>query len=353
MLTLRPQSVAALPDVMAVCRSISETREEVFALDLSDIRFWNPFAALAIIGYCRQAISIRGRKIDLICNNPYTRGYLEHIRFFDHLNDPENKQNRQSRVGDSYVAITTINRAAYFARSAGHGEQVLMTIHYDSGELARLLLKNSGAGEQLLLAHAIREIIRNAVEHSQSENILYFAQSWPSKRRVQVAIMDNGLGIKRTISKNPKLLINSDYDALKMSILPGISGTPNKKHEGNLSDSTRNSGFGLFIVSQICRKSEGFLIQSGQSALSLKRDETRSELVVPNFFGTLLRLDAHFDALSGGRETLNDIVKHGERHARELNGLGALSPSRASAMLDLSNIGDSLRRTRLTFSQDE
>lgn len=55
---------------------------------------------------------------------------------------------------------------------------------------------------QKWLAFALREIIRNIPEHSESDDIWYCAQYWPFYDLVELAILDEGIGIKESLIRD-------------------------------------------------------------------------------------------------------------------------------------------------------
>jgi DEAD/DEAH box helicase domain-containing protein len=73
------------------------------------------------------------------------------------------------------------------------------------------------------LTYSIREIVRNVIEHSESETYTVSAQYWPSQSSAEFAVADAGCGVLSSLSHNPKLEVENDLDALKLAMLPGIS----------------------------------------------------------------------------------------------------------------------------------
>ena len=69
---------------------------------------------------------------------------------------------------------------------------------------------------------------------------------------VEIAIIDRGVGLRPTLSRNPHLTIASDHDAIMYALSPGISG---KFYEGVRIDRNnpyQNSGFGLYMNCRLC-----------------------------------------------------------------------------------------------------
>lgn len=85
--------------------------------------------------------------------------------------------------------------------------------------------------------------------------------------------MDEGVGIKQALSFNPNLKIKNDKDALLLSIEPGIAGKA-FKYKGKMRKQVdiiwQNSGYGLFVTSEICQHGGDFLIYSGNNAVLIR-----------------------------------------------------------------------------------
>ncbi len=111
------------------------------------------------------------------------------------------------------------------------------------------------------------------------EPVLAFAAAihQPHKKQAEIGILDVGVGIRNSLSKNPHLTLESDRDALNLALMPGISGKMFKGVVRNAYDYDpwQNSGYGLYAVSRLCGLGGKFLIGSGDAALSLKPEEKK------------------------------------------------------------------------------
>lgn len=282
-------------------------------------------------------------------------GYFNYFRFHSALHG-HNDDLKELRYGPNFIAITQLSISDIQEKSASRGQEVAQTIDEYAGMLVDLLLRGNEArhDSRKVLRFALREIIRNIFEHSQSDDFCLAGQYWPTHGRIQVALSDHGLGIQPTITKNKKLEINNDRDALHFALLPGISGSPNKLHDGNLSDGWRNSGFGLYMTSSFCRKSGGFSIASGECCLVLDDKKTTHEM--PYIPGTIIRLDLKENDLQDADATLRRIEQEGERIKATLKNVDFLSASRASRMLNVDALAQETttkRRAKLLFSQEK
>ncbi|MFH1653530.1 MAG: ATP-binding protein [Pseudomonadota bacterium] len=157
------------------------------------------------------------------------------------------------------------------------------------------------------IKYTIGELVRNVLEHSYSSSgAVVAAQYYKKANTVRIGICDNGIGIRQSMNKfwHPK----NDIDAIKLALMPGISGTTHR--EGGTED---NAGAGLYFIKSIAQVARNyFLIYSGSAIYKLllhdKRiknarlhpdpnDDRHSERDnAPNFHGTLVAIDITLDS---------------------------------------------------------
>ena len=118
--------------------------------------------------------------------------------------------------------------------------------------------------------YSITELVRNAVQHSQSTSGgMVMAQFYPQPGEVDVIVADMGVGIRKTLGVDEN--IETDAQALTQAIRPHISGTFKPTAYASMKD---NAGLGLFITSEIATMSNGsFLLGSGDTLLEVGEDE--------------------------------------------------------------------------------
>jgi hypothetical protein len=160
--------------------------------------------------------------------------------------------------------------------------------------------------------------MRNAVEHSESEEFEYCGQYWPAKETVEVAILDCGIGVHKSLSANPTLKISSEDHALRLALLPGISGKTSGGGKIEEYDHWANSGYGLYLTSRLCAVGGSFFICSGKRGL-LRKDE-KVKYYDCSFQGTALRMVLHTSSISDLKGCLRRLRKEGEEVARLMSG---------------------------------
>jgi len=183
------------------------------------------------------------------------------------------------------------------------------------------------------LTYSIREVMRNVYEHSQSKSLEYCAQYWPSYDRVEIAISDNGIGLKDSLLTNPFMKIESYSDAIQQALMPAISS---KYYQGIKADNNnpwQNSGFGLYMISRLCRLGGSFLICSGNHGVLLNNEGKQHLELEHNCSGTVVRLVLNTQKLDSLSNMLSSFKNDGYEIAKKIKGVGMYEASSASQML--------------------
>jgi hypothetical protein len=227
-----------------------------YIVDFSNLSFVKPFgmlyAAEAINNFLKSNKNTEGR-------SNYTSNaisYAQFMVFFKSAGFDMGMPPRDYTTGGStYIPITYQKTTLLKSRSE---------IEHLAYELAKRLTNQNTGSLLKVLNYAFREIIRNVVEHSGALNFGYCAQYWPRTGEVEIAIIDHGLGLSKTLRNNPFLTIENDHDAIMYALSPGISG---KVYEGIpiTDDAWQNSGFGLYLTQRLCTEGGNFFICSGQT----------------------------------------------------------------------------------------
>lgn len=254
--------------------------------------------------------------------------YAANMGFFQSVMQDYGREPGELPGNNNYIPITKLNVSALYKESSKDREHVVDTVERESKRLATVLAKGNKT-LQTILTYSIREIIRNVVEHSKSEDIWFSAQYWPTKDRVEIAILDEGIGIKSSLLSNPKIKLKTEKDALLLSIEPGV--TKSQKNRFTRDDPYANSGFGLFVTSRICMTGGDYSICSGSSALGLS--SRKPTLYNSSFQGTAIRMrlvTTNIDKLSG---IIPKLIKEGEKIAKSNKNASSITASKISSLL--------------------
>lgn len=291
---------------------INKTEECVF--DYASTYTYEPFPMLFMISAMREKIlNNKGKmyEIKYPTNSPNV-SYAGHMGFFKSLSPKAfGKHPGEAYGGRNYIPVTLIDGNKDFKENDSIGNQ----IEKKSYELSKVLTQDNNLC--MVYAYLIREMLRNGIEHSRDNKVWICAQYWPSYDLAEIGILDNGIGIKNSLKNNKhyKNLISNDEEALKLSVLPGITEQYGKKT--NPYNVWNNSGYGLYVASELCVKLGGsFMIVSGDKALYMRKD--KSEIIDTIHNGTAIRITLKPNNLPKYKEIINDIVTEGENEAKKI-----------------------------------
>lgn len=307
---------------------LPEARHYVF--DFKGMEWVEPFGMLYFASQLRQFKNKRtSSRFQAVGYE--THGYPAHMGFFHAFGLSHGKDLGAAPGSLQYVPITAVSVAELERESASEGEDVRETIERHSERLAEVLTRGVGGDLQSTLSYSLREILRNVVEHSKADMIWFAAQHWPERQLVELSILDEGAGIRTSLSRNPHLNVDKDADAIRMALLPGVSGVAYKGGPRQRKDAWVNSGYGLFMTSQLCATGGSFLVCSGDHCLVMRGG--REEVMASRFDGTAIRMTI----ATGEVGNLNGVLEHlrirGAAIAGELKLAANVTASMSARML--------------------
>lgn len=123
------------------------------------------------------------------------------------------------------------------------------------------------------IGYIVSELVRNVIEHANSKDGAFLcAQYYKKSSTIRIGIVDTGIGIKKAI--NQSYSAQTDSEAIKLALWPGITGTT--RREGG---SEQNAGAGLFFIKSIAWVNRDFfIIYSGSTMYKLLRRSQTSRL---------------------------------------------------------------------------
>ena len=169
------------------------------------------------------------------------------------------------------------------------------------------------------IKYVVSELVRNVFEHSKSnDGAIVTAQYYKKSNTIRIGVADNGIGIGNAIKKSYN--IESDTDAIKLALTPGITGTTTKTGGTEL-----NAGAGLFFIKSIAKVNRDyFLIYSGNAMYKLLRTPSKNRTItlysdpfkdkcskktnLPYWQGTAVGIDICLDRHQAFNELL-DLIK--------------------------------------------
>jgi hypothetical protein len=261
---------------------------EGLVIDFSEVLFVKPFGTVLIADGLRNLVATRrahALKTNALgaTSDAHAISYLRHIGFFEYIGLKIGKQPGEARGGANYVPISVItldslNQAAN-GRRFQHGVEVV------SEQLADVIYPRITEG--IMMQYCLREIIRNVFEHAETDRCTVLAQRYPNGY-AEIAIADGGIGIY---------------------IRPGVSRVTHRQN----NDEWDNSGYGLYLLSQLGQDLGEFILASNGRYLRLSNHAHHNGTGELAFPGTAVKLLVDLEAADYFPNRLTGLVSAGER----------------------------------------
>ena len=251
-------------------------------LNFSQTRHFEPFGMLLVGSAIRrlQAVASKvGTNVTVETTGIEDDGIAAHLGFWRSIDVKIGREVNADAGKESYLPIRRIEVAELYKSSAGRDPLASGVIEECASGLAKILCRPRSKPLQEALTYSFRELIRNVVEHAMSPTIWVCGMSWPKRDFVQVAILDEGRGIRRSLADNEAFAFETDLKALEEAIRPDVSRNLGRQRSdeylANWEEQRHdrphsyfeNSGYGLFLVSSLCREAGQFHVASGSAYL--------------------------------------------------------------------------------------
>lgn len=312
------------------CISIKNIGEyNKIIINFESLGFIEPFSIALISCELKRFIELR-KNTEFSFINYEGKSYPAHMGFFKAIGVDYGNNPGQARGSHNYIPLTIfkVNELKKEARIYDHIGEL---IEEKANNMAKLLLREESGDLVDTLTFALREVMRNVVEHSSSEELEICAQYWPQKHEVEIVVLDKGIGIKKSLSNNPHLDLEDDRKAIHFALLPSISGKMYKGVRKRINDQWQNSGFGLYMIGRLARAGGNFFICSGKSGILLKGAK-KTDLNT-DFNGTILKVVINTDKVADLRIRLDKFREDGSKIAKQIENGHIINASTASVML--------------------
>lgn len=327
--TLRPK------DAINCASYISQlTYFREFCYDFSRIRHCPAFGLLVILNAVRACIKKFPKSKHTLLYGERESGF-SYAAYMNLFNATEHVDWQQplDTLPDKYthdrvIKITKIDSAElerqYPVSCWVQGEMV----DFYAKQLARTLTQQLDTSFTASVSYCIREVMRNSFEHSGSDVVWVCGQYWPSRKCAEIAIMDEGNGILRSLTSNQRFKIKSDEEANLLAIEPGISRTVGTWQDPD--DPWQNSGFGLFMAKSICAQGGHFIISSGNSTIFADSSHLKKYKSKTN--GTIICMALKMNSSKDFSTVLQALREKGEQLSRMTPQNRILTASKMSSL---------------------
>lgn len=297
--------------------------EDVY-IDINQLQFSTPTSML-IIGSklkawraARESKQLRTGFKKVI--NSEAISYLRHLGFFDFIGSKKNvgKKMGEAFGSETYVPIIKIEKPKFDTLDNWY-ESIISSVRGLANVLAGT---KHDTEEHRFYLYALREIVRNVFEHSQVDECFISGQRW-GNGKVEIAIVDEGIGLLASLNRSHKLC--NEEDAIRLAIKPGVSATNDITVAENIYD---NSGYGLYVLSEVVANFGCFTLGSGSKRLISTLEKQSIDTL--EFNGTYVGLELN-KAPKQFSDILKDVIASGEQEAQ--NYAKASSASKMSKLL--------------------
>lgn len=297
--------------------------DDEMILDFSKMHKFDPLPML-IIGSIIREYRSRYPQIPfkVTWSDDIGKDYAGTMGFFKYISKELEigKMPGDAKGSSNYIPITLIQFNELQKTEYREGNYIILgeLIERKAGDLSRVVDRGNVELHKLL-TYLIREIMRNTPEHADTDKLWICGQYWPSYNLAEIAILDEGIGIFQSITKNHfhRNNIKDNQTALQWALKAGISDAfePSKKKASD--DVWANSGFGLFMVSEICKYLKGnfCLISYGDYILI---DNNKEEIGTTSFKGTAIRIKVPCNEVVNAQHIISKIASEGEKQSKTL-----------------------------------
>jgi anti-sigma regulatory factor (Ser/Thr protein kinase) len=299
-----------------------------YEFDFEDVSFVTP-GWLVVVGAAIRRFREDRPAVKRRATNYKHLGYAAHVGFFKYFGMTYGQAPSQAPGSDTYLPITEVDVATIKERAAKAYVNTGEIVEEEARQLARMLTRQEDGALVDTLTYSIREIVRNVLEHSYSTTYTIAAQYWPNQGKAELAVADAGRGMVSSLKENPKLRVDTDLDALKLAMLPGISSKAWRR-TGSY-DAWANSGYGLFMTQRLCSLGGQFTVLTGTSGIRVIEGELQELRTFAPGATVILRLDTSANQDLAAR--LADFRNEGRELAKKVGGANRFGPSLASQIL--------------------
>lgn len=233
-------------------------------IDLSEINFWQPIITLPLASFISEA------KLEFI--KPKNEKCLGYLDYFNFPNGYTKYENSSSKYIPIYKFSASKNDAKTLRDKSGIIENLM-----------KICVQKIGSPHGAIngLSLAVEEIIDNIEEHSKAKYGWINAQYYPTKRYLDMCILDRGVTLLENYQKNG-ISMSDDTEALK-NALEGLST--------KIIEKMRGSGLRTF-TSMIREAFEGEMIMISGPAIAYasKKQEPIVQKISVNWPGIIVAI---------------------------------------------------------------
>ena len=284
---------------------------ESLALNLNSLSYAKPMGDALFARELREFVRIR--KINgfstnaILPQNQKVKGYLDYIGFFDFIGLLGNFTKVRTIIEKrpiSYLPITKYEYSNFNVLPNEIEVKPFCLIENQAELISGLFTMDSRPN--ILMVYIIREILRNCFEHSKSASYYVWGQYLASDNSIELVFLDDGVGILYNLKDKYPCLATQEETIIK-ALEPGVlrvrfDGSTNKYN---------NSGFGLYVISELAKRHGVFFIASKEAGVLLSSNISKKYRTFSAGTTICIRINRIND-IDYGRE-ISEIVSNGEK----------------------------------------
>ncbi len=315
---------------------ISQLEEyPTYIYDFHKMQHCRPYGLLVIASAIRNNMNCYPRASHSAINYNSTQGceFASTFGFFQSSGFDIGDLKEENDTGYRFVPIKTIS-SDYLNYEYTDTTLLNEKVNYQAVFLADTLVGDQPKNVQEVVQYCFREMMRNVFEHAQIKELWVCGQYWPSRNEAEIAILDEGIGILKSLKTNARIHAESCSEANRLALQPGLSRTIGMKQ--NPYDQWQNSGYGLYVASTLCAINGGYFILSSGDKTIFVNGQQQTEYST-NQLGTAicLTIQTKSKKLRNFDETLEEIVREGENRAQENGEKRILTASKVTTIASM------------------
>ena len=295
-------------------------------IDFAAAEFVKPFGTLIIANSIKDLVARRRASADRVValvpkGDVGAASYLRHIGFFQYIGIDTGKKPGEAHGSTTYVPIRTITLEEL--KIAAPGGVFQNGVEIVAERLAEVVTPR--IMEQIMMQYCLREVVRNVFEHAETDHCTVLAQRY-SNGWAEIAIADDGIGIYGSLRRS--LALQSIDEALEMAIKPGISRVTQRQNR----DEWDNSGFGLFVLSELGRELGEFMLASNGRYVQIHRYISSPAFASVQVPGTAIKLLIDLKGAEYFPNQLQQLIRRGEDAHYSETGIAKTASKRSKSV---------------------
>ena len=217
-----------IPKKLALAEHVHELKLDSLSLEFADTCtfdfrscvFGAPFPMLLLADKIKGLVKrFRSCKYKLLANNNSFHSFADHVGFFRYIGWARGREPGEAWGSQNYIPIETFD-ISEVRRKAGM-EPIGEIINEEAVRLTKVLCREDDGAVFDVMQYSIREILRNAAEHSKGSRVTIMGQYYSEIKVAEIVVIDDGIGIPSNLYDNEYIECEDSLQALKFAILPG------------------------------------------------------------------------------------------------------------------------------------